>query len=280
MAAAGRRGRAMTSPPSPEIDASHAVLLEVLSILGLYAGALVVVGGWVPYLAFPGRGHSGSLDVDVAIDGRRVPASAYASIRKRLIDRGYVQVYPHHSIFRRTTGEGGVVVSVKLDIITGGDSGGEPELIQDLRVGGLRGVEIALDHAATITLEGRLPDGSTNTVDARIVTVPAFLCMKAHALNERVSDKDGYDVYFRMDNFDGGPRALAEAIRPVLGDPGVKEAVGLLRRKFATIDSQGPVGAGRFAAGLGDDDEQVRRRAIELAQRVFEHLPERRPVDH
>ena len=45
--------------------ASRAVLVDVLGVLGAYRSHLVVIGGWVPELRFPGRGHPGSLDVDL-----------------------------------------------------------------------------------------------------------------------------------------------------------------------------------------------------------------------
>lgn len=56
----------------------------MLTILGLYLDGIVVIGGWVPELTFPGRGHVGSFDVDLALDARRIQADGYNSIRKRL----------------------------------------------------------------------------------------------------------------------------------------------------------------------------------------------------
>ena len=50
-----------------EVEASHAVLIDAITVLGRYADQLVVVGGWVPELTFPHQGHLGSLDVDHAV---------------------------------------------------------------------------------------------------------------------------------------------------------------------------------------------------------------------
>ena len=47
--------------------ASRAVLIEVANVLGAFREHLVVVGGWVPELLFPDKGHIGSLDVDLAV---------------------------------------------------------------------------------------------------------------------------------------------------------------------------------------------------------------------
>ena len=48
-------------------SASRAVLIEVLNVLGAFRDDIVLVGGWVPELLYPDRGHIGSLDVDLAV---------------------------------------------------------------------------------------------------------------------------------------------------------------------------------------------------------------------
>jgi hypothetical protein len=63
-----------------EVDACRSVLVEVLTILAKDLDKLVVVGGWVPELAFPERGHIGSLDVDLALDATKLQPMAYESI--------------------------------------------------------------------------------------------------------------------------------------------------------------------------------------------------------
>ncbi|MBC7940562.1 MAG: hypothetical protein H7Z19_12495, partial [Chitinophagaceae bacterium] len=59
-------------PSDDQAQASRAVLLDVLTILGLYLDGIVVIGGWVPELTFPGRGHVGSFDVDLALLRKRL----------------------------------------------------------------------------------------------------------------------------------------------------------------------------------------------------------------
>jgi hypothetical protein len=48
------------------VQASKAVLIEVMNVLGRYRDHLILVGGWVPELLLPNRGYMGSLDVDPA----------------------------------------------------------------------------------------------------------------------------------------------------------------------------------------------------------------------
>lgn len=248
-----------------KVSASRSVLVEVMTILASDVDKLVVVGGWVPELLYPGKGHIGSLDVDVAVDGRKVQPAAYDSIRKRLLKAGYRPATPAGSIFFRDVPGGSI--SVRLDLITGEGPvtrDQEPHtLIQEMLVGKLRGTDLALDHALSLSITGSLPDGSVNEVRLRIADVAAFLCMKAHALNERKREKDAYDVYFCLQACPGGPKALADSVRPLLGQPLVDEAVDILRTKFGAIDRVGPQWAAQVASEHGDDFEQVARDAFE-----------------
>ena len=253
-------------PTDDQAHASRAVLLDALTILGLYLDGIVVIGGWVPELTFPGRGHVGSFDVDLALDARRIRPDGYASIRKRLLDHGYTQSGLHAGVFEKDLPGQRATVTVKLDLVTGEQAGAaSPALIQDLNIGRLRGVELALDHTVTVSLSGQLPSGADNTVSARIADMPSFLCTKAFALNERKKEKDAYDVYFCLRHFAGGPKALAEACRPLLTVPRGREAMEILRQKFATLNSVGPRWAAEVSPGQGGEAETVARDAFERA---------------
>jgi hypothetical protein len=50
------------------------VLVDVGQVLASFRDAMVVVGGWVPDLLFPGAEpeHVGSLDVDLALDAAKL----------------------------------------------------------------------------------------------------------------------------------------------------------------------------------------------------------------
>ncbi len=258
----------------PNIVASRSVLVEVMTILASEVDKLVVVGGWVPELLYPGKGHIGSLDVDLALDGRKIKPAAYDSIRKRLIAAGYRPASPTGSIFFRDVPGGSI--TVKLDLITGEGSVPRDQeshaLIQEMFVGKLRGTDLALDHAVSLTLAGAIPDGSVNEVHLRIADVAAFLCMKAHALHERKREKDAYDVFFCLRACDGGPKVVAESLRPLLGQPLVDEAVDILRIKFAAIDRVGPQWAAQVAAEHGEDFEQIARDAFERMNMLLKAL--------
>jgi hypothetical protein len=96
------------------VQASRAVLIEVMNVLGLYRDRLILVGGWVPELLLPNRGHIGSLDVDLAVDVRGIPHNQYGTILQCLLDAGYTRKL---TCFLRSVK--GAQEPVKLDLITG-----------------------------------------------------------------------------------------------------------------------------------------------------------------
>jgi hypothetical protein len=256
------------------VEASRAVLIDALTVLGRYADQLVVVGGWVPELAFPQQGHVGSLDVDLAIDGEKMGMdNAYTTIRKLLLDAGY-RTTELPSRFTRMVARGGTNVEVKLDLITGERriDRGRPRQVQEMSVVNLRGVDLAFDFSSQLELTGTLPEGGRNTVPVRVSDARAFLCMKGICLCERKKEKDAYDVYFTLRKYPGGPAALAEAFRPVMGHPLIGEGLRKLHSKFLTVEDIGPVWAAQIEEEQGGDRELARRDAFERVEMLVRLL--------
>ena len=169
-----------------EVAACRAVLIEVLTILAKDLDKVAVVGGWVPELAFPNKGHIGSLDVDLALDPGKLKPLAYESIRKKLLDAGYQQSADLPNRLIRSIK--GTTLQVKVDLITGEfpdlAKEGTHIQIQELAVCKLRGVDLAFTFQQEVPVEGVLPDGGHNRVTARLPTIAAFLCIKAITLSE------------------------------------------------------------------------------------------------
>jgi hypothetical protein len=71
-----------------QVDAAHRVLIDVGQVLASFADCMVVVGGWIPDLLIPDAGepHSGSIDVDIALDAARLNDGRYADLVKLLLD--------------------------------------------------------------------------------------------------------------------------------------------------------------------------------------------------
>lgn len=263
----------MTEHFSDAIAASRAVLVEAMRVLGGLRSHLVVIGGWVPELRLPGRGHPGSLDVDVAVDMRSLPPGPYATIRQRLVEAGYRQDTVPSAFVRDVAGVSSDF-RVRLDLVGTPDaaSGEAPSSrrAQELQIPVLRGIEIALDSCDEIRIEGERPDRVSDTVVARIATLESFICMKAFAMTERQKSKDAYDIYFCLRH--GDIDSLSAAMSAMQGNAQVREAIVLLNDKFRTINHLGPVDAATVAEEHGQDFEQARRAAFELMRLLLERI--------
>ena len=127
------------------IAACKSVLVESLTVLGRHRQHLVLVGGWVPPLLMPDAGHIGTIDIDLAIDSRQIPAYLYETISNDLQRAGYRTTgIPNR--FEREVRVGSKKVTVKLDLITGEyghpPDGGTHQLIQGMPVWRSRGVDV------------------------------------------------------------------------------------------------------------------------------------------
>lgn len=261
-----------------EVSACRSVLIEVLTILAKDLDKLAVVGGWVPELAFPNKGHIGSLDVDLALDPRKLEPLAYESIRRKLLGAGYQQSTDLPNRFFRNIR--GTTLQVKVDLITGEfpDLVGDPThlRIQDLPVCKLRGVDLAFTFQQEVPIEGLLPDGGRNRVIVRLPTISAYLCIKAITLSERMKKKDAYDIYFCIANYAGGYKALAAEFRGTLENHLIAEGIAILRDKFSRLDSIGPVWAAQVAEeatlGTGIDLGMEQRRAYEVVNALLREI--------
>jgi hypothetical protein len=74
------------------VVAARSVLLELVRLLGEYRDDMVIVGGWVPEFLLPNASipHTGSVDIDMALNHRKIQESGYRTINRLLVERGYV----------------------------------------------------------------------------------------------------------------------------------------------------------------------------------------------
>ncbi len=251
-------------------SASRAVLIEVVTILGAFRDEIVLVGGWVPDLLYPGRGHMGSLDVDLAVSRKALRRGAYRTMLKRMLDAGYShQTSPTHFLKNVE----GVERPVKVDLISGQYQGGEKTQtiqVNELQLNTLRGLDLAFEVCQQIDISGIMPDGTQNTVRARIVQPEAFVLIKAFALDERQNEKDAYDIDFVLRHYQPDVESLAGRVRPLLSSGLAREGYEILKAKFASLESVGPSWAAKVAEEQGEDFEQSQRSAFEYAQALFD----------
>ncbi len=250
-------------------SASRAVLIEVMNVLGAFRDDIVLVGGWVPELLYPNRGHIGSLDVDLAVSRSALGENAYKTILNRMITAGYSH---HPSPTRFTKPVAGVEEPVKVDLVGGQYEGGDKAKsiqVNELELNTLRGLDLAFEACREISISGLTPDGSQNTVRVRVVLPEAYILIKAFALDERQKEKDAYDIHFIMRHYPPDVEALATHVRPLLAKGLAREGYKILKDKFATLDSVGPSWAAKTAAERGENYEQWQRAAFEFAKALF-----------
>ena len=256
------------------VRASMSVYLELMTILGAYRDALVLVGGWVPYFILERYGqedtdfqHVGSIDIDIAVDHRRVSPDQYAPIVDRLERHGYRQRLNRlgqpipFSFERMVVLEGEREVDIAVDFLAGeyegtGESHRHQRVQNDLLARKARGCDVVFDYCFDYELSGVLPDGAENTVQVKIADVVGCLTMKGITLGERYHEKDAYDIYSVIAHYRGGPGEVALVVRPHLNNALVREGADKIAETFQSIRSMGPVGVGRFLAS--DSAEQQR----------------------
>lgn len=238
-----------------ESRAVISVLIELGQLLGLHRRNFVVVGGVVPSLLFRDAKprHAGTMDIDIDLNPEALSEGEYANLIAMLVERGYERDMEGLKPFqlRRWVDvrDGGNPIAILVDLLMPRNAEykrNRPPLIENLRVQGIDGGEVALNHFVPISLEGEMPDGRRNNVELLVASVPALLVMKGHAISGRDKLKDAYDIWFCLCNYKEGIEALAEECRALLSNPVVAHGFGQIVRKFRDRNDYGPVCVRKF----------------------------------
>lgn len=274
------------------VSAAKSVLLEIMTILGSYRKALILIGGWAPYFIieeFRPEGdefiHAGSLDVDILVNPELVSDKEYKSILRLIKERGYQQVLdaqarPIPSAFVREISVPGYPEKQLIEVdFLGPEYGGRGktrrhQIIQsELFARKARGADFVFDHHFTCRLKSALPGGAKNEVDIQVADVVASLTTKGMAIGERYREKDAYDIYAVVSHYKDGPRAVSEAVRPFIKNKLAKEGIEKIREKFKSKDSIGPSWVADFLTGDRMVSAEERNRIVTDAyMRVNEFL--------
>jgi predicted nucleotidyltransferase len=263
-----------------KVEAARRVLVDVAQVLASFTDSFVLVGGWVPDLLIDDRDepHSGSIDVDLALDSAKLAAKRYAELLHLLVaTRRYA---PGPKAFQFTAAvelrDGLPPIAVSVDFLASADVGlrrAKPRLVEGFRVLQAAGCGLAFRDPSPLKLRGRMISGAENVVTLRVASIPDFLVMKAHALAGRDKPKDAYDLCYCLDYAPTGYAALAAAWRVRLGAAAagdadarsVGRALEILKEKFGSVAAYGPqqVVAFRNAVDVEERERQARR-AFEL----------------
>jgi hypothetical protein len=261
------------------VEAARSVLLEIMRVLGAYHDDIVIVGGWVPELLFSQADdeHIGSIDVDLALNHRKLDEVGYRTILDLLLAKGYIQAKHQPFIFYRTVNVGNHEIEVEIDFLAGEYEGTgkrrRTQRVQDMRPRKARGMDLIFDFPEKIVIYGKLPEGGDDSTTIQVASIPAFLVTKAMAMRSRLKEKDAWDIYYCVRNFPGGVDALIQGFHPYLDHGLVEEAIGILAEKFSSPEAVGPVHVRAFE-DITDADEQalVQRDAYERIQYLIKNL--------
>ncbi len=254
------------------VEAAKSVLIELMHLLGEYRDDIVLIGGWVPELLLPQepRRHIGSMDIDLALNHMKI-GDGYKRIEELLHGRGYYQEEGRQPyVFFRNVPVGEQAVTVQVDLLSGEYEGTgkkrRHQVVQDLKARKVRGCDIAFDMAEEISIEGEIPGGGLDRVTIRVASIVPFFVMKGMALDERLKEKDAWDIYYCIQAYPGGIETLAEKFRPHLAHGLVREGLGKIAKHFADIRSIGP----RFVAVFeeANDPEEIELLTRDAFERV------------
>lgn len=268
------------------IDSSRSALLELVQTLTPYSRGIVLVGGWVPWLLIRDhlRGgetfsHVGSIDIDFVVDPAAVPTGETPSMAQLMLGVGWRRLPIKHFGFERTmVGRDGVSRDIQVDFLTAAPEGEVDQYLQrelqpDLRAKTLRGAEIALRHHAPHRVSATLPNGEEGRAEVQMLDVVGCLGTKGIALGARFKHKDAYDIVSVLDNYGEGVREVSALVRPFAHEPELAASLQVIREKFSTERSDGPVWYGEFLQP-GDEDarQRLQQRAFQLASEFFRQL--------
>ena len=243
--------------------AVRSVLLEIGQILGSFRGKFAVIGGAVPWLLLNNEDmpHVGTLDVDLGLDAESLGDGEYASLIEALIKHGYDKRddLKRFQLLRKIDPrDGGNPVDVIVDFLMPRNAEvakHDPPLLDNFAVQRADGADLATEFFELVAIEGTMPEGGTNRIEIAVCTIPALLAMKGYALQGRHKQKDAYDIYYCVHNYEGGTEALANDCLPLLQHPSALAGYQHIEAKFAAHDGYGPTSVRRFVeetAALGE----------------------------
>lgn len=247
-------------------EAAHRVLVELVNLFNEYEEDIRIVGGWVPDLMFQGKGHVGSVDVDVLINHMTLQDEGYQNMSRILQRNGYVEHPEKYFSFVKTIQIDGIDYEVDVDILAGMYGGTQTKKrsqhVQGMRALKATGGNFAFDFPAQkVNVEAKRPDGAFDVAKVSVIAVVPYLIMKTAALG-RGKAKDAYDIYFLLKHFRGGAKEIAKEFLPVGDKKLVLDMKEKLAGKFASANHAGPVDVAEFLELDGEEEIEMMKRDV------------------
>ena len=255
--------------------ACERTLLTLYGAFGSLKSSLRLVGGLVPRYLTPASPpevpqHAGTSDVDVVLNLQIIAqGEGYASLSKQLIHRGFARYVDFRGVAsswrwtREVDGTGRVVVEFLRD--AGAVLPGRAVSVDGERVSALTVKYAGITHdwfEEQVVSGMLLEDGGMSSERVRFADVPAFVILKALALDDRHENKDAADLVHVL-RYAGTVEEVARLFmsRMTSGQHSAAIDAGLdaLRRRFCDDEhgagylKLGPIAYARFHHAVDDD---------------------------
>jgi len=102
-----------------------------------------------------------------------------------------------------------------------------------------------------------------------VASIVPFLVMKGMALDERLKEKDAWDIYYCLQNYPGGLEQLVVDFRPHLGHGLVKEGLEKIAKHFGSEKHVGPKFVADFEEITEPEEREIRERDAYEKVRYF-----------
>jgi len=280
--------------------ACERTLLTLLSAFGNLRETLRLVGGLVPRYLTPATPpdipvHAGTSDVDVVLNLEILAAgNEYASLAQQLKARGFTRWIedgqPASWRWRRRVNDN---IEVVVELLR--DAGNE-EPGRTISVDGERVSALTIKHARIVhdwyqekTVSAQLLDGDGISVDTvRFADVPAFVILKALALDQRQERKDAADL-IHVIRYSGSVEEVAalfvQRIRSKQHPEALTDGLAALGRRFGDdehgegYEKVGAVAYARFHSENDEDEDELvsrQRFAAGLVQKLLTEIERQR----
>jgi len=227
----------------------RATCLYVATKLGDLLDELVIVGGLVPTLLIAQEKqtekHVGTIDLDVGMAVAILDERRYEVLTERLRAAGFGPDVNDkgNQVRQRWMIDG--LPKVTIDFLIAptlqGDKGGDLRDLQaDFAAIIAPGLRLAFANRVQVLLDGTTIKGEEAQRNIWVCGAGAFVLIKALAFKGRGENKDVYDLTYVLRNYGAGPGDVATQLVPLLVDPEATDAVAVLRRDFAKVESVGP----------------------------------------
>lgn len=255
--------------------------LYVATKLGDLLDDLVIVGGLVPSLLIDqknlpegGEAHVGTLDLDVGLAVALLDDQRYEELTERLREAGFAPDKTTDGKLIRQRWQildGRVTLDFLIAPSREGDRGGRLRHIEsDFAAFIMPGLQLAFRDRRQVTLTGQTIMAESATRTLWVCEAGAFIVLKALAVQGRGINKDPYDLFYLLQNYEEGVAGVAKRLRPLLDDPDTQRALQVLRDDFDKHDGVGPVRAAKFL--MGEPNDAIQADVVSYVQELLAHL--------